>query len=535
MDVSPAPGAYGPQEPTGDDDEPTLDVAADPVLAVPPQVLARYNARVLDAATALRVAGQPPVRPTVYLPDRLLVSGAADDETREHLTQAAVERGLTVVPPLLHDERRTTVVSALRQGGHENPETVLPTLHELVPSEGEASRADAWEVLQTFRARVRTDAAAGRHVGLDHLLTAGKHISGSPFVARASDTTVALSSYGEPGWGGRQPVRLVSPPPARQETLSRRRPVVAVLDTGVGHHDWFPMDPETVVHRNPELHGVLIGLGEESPSEATGVVEHPLEGVLDPYSGHGTFIAGLIHQTCPDADILSIRVMPSEGAVPEHVLLEALNLLVCRQQEAQRHDRPEAIVDVVCLSLGYYHEQVGDAALDPLLWEPIRALGECGVLVVASAGNDATSRPMYPAAFTPYPGGLVQVPSGSCVPVISVGADNPNGTAALFSNAGPWVVCNQPGAAVVSTFPKFNASAMPRYRFPTANGDRSTIDPDDFSSGFGVWSGTSFAAPVMAGKLAQTLLAGATDQIQAEAMVARSWNAVTEHKLVARP
>jgi hypothetical protein len=34
---------------------------------------------------------------------------------------------------------------------------------------------------------------------------------------------------------------------------------------------------------------------------------------------------------------------------------------------------------------------------------------------------------------------------------------------------------------------------------------RATVDPDDFRSGFGLWSGTSFAAPILVGEIAQYL------------------------------
>jgi serine protease len=34
---------------------------------------------------------------------------------------------------------------------------------------------------------------------------------------------------------------------------------------------------------------------------------------------------------------------------------------------------------------------------------------------------------------------------------------------------------------------------------------RSTPDPDDYSSGFGVWSGSSFSAPTLAGQVAHAL------------------------------
>ncbi|MNW61930.1 hypothetical protein D3C74_400260 [compost metagenome] len=39
-----------------------------------------------------------------------------------------------------------------------------------------------------------------------------------------------------------------------------------------------------------------------------------------------------------------------------------------------------------------------------------------------------------------------------------------------------------------------------------SEGNRATIDPEGFQGGFASWSGTSFAAPVLAGELASYLL-----------------------------
>jgi len=157
-------------------------------------------------------------------------------------------------------------------------------------------------------------------------------------------------------------------------------------------------------------------------------------------------------------------------------------------------------VDVVSLSLGYYHEQPDDPAFDPLLAGPIALLGRLGVAVVVSAGNDATSRPSYPAAFA-------GVTAPGSVPVCAVGALNPDGTIALFSNDGPWVRYLRPGAALVSTLPTtLDGSMEATNKMVDERGEeRSGIDPDGFQSGFAVWSGTSFAAPIFAGQLAAKL------------------------------
>ena len=91
------------------------------------------------------------------------------------------------------------------------------------------------------------------------------------------------------------------------------------------------------------------------------------------------------------------------------------------------------------------------------------------------------------------------------VPLVSVGAQNPNATDALFTNAGTWVSAYAPGAALMSTMPPFEGGLEPIAWTRLIGRVRESIDPDDFRSvtdaggrtwGFGLWSGTSFAAPV---------------------------------------
>jgi subtilisin family serine protease len=139
---------------------------------------------------------------------------------------------------------------------------------------------------------------------------------------------------------------------------------------------------------------------------------------------------------------------------------------------------------------------------------------------------------MFPAAFAPAATGDVLEVSSKTLPLLSVGALNPDGSTALFSNGGDWVLAFEVGAALVSTFPvTFNGGAQPSVRVETYTGrPRSTIDPDSFASGFGTWSGTSFSAPVLAARLAHRLglaLGSSTSDSSAESCVARLWDAIT--------
>ena len=58
------------------------------------------------------------------------------------------------------------------------------------------------------------------------------------------------------------------------------------------------------------------------------------------------------------------------------------------------------------------------------------------------------------------------------------------------------------------------------------DGLRSTIDPDDFSGGFGTWSGTSFAAPILAGEIAQQLQLDVLLTNDSAVAVNRAWQAI---------
>jgi subtilisin family serine protease len=326
---------------------------------------------------------------------------------------------------------------------------------------------------------------------------------------------VGTVEYAIPGLGGRAPVRWLGRPPVR--STMDRRPVVAILDTGVADHYWFDApdtDPIITRFRFDAQTGRVEPADENSGGEPFANLIDPLEGLVDPFFGHGTFIAGLIQQTCPNARVLSIKVMDNDGIVEEAALINALGFLHQQHRNALTSGADADLIDVVSLSLGYYHEAGAAGVLyDTLLRRALSALADLGVLVVAAAGNDATSQPLLPAGFSPYRNGQL-LDAESPVPLLSVGALNPDGSVALFSNSGDWVACHSPGAALVSTLPLVDSgqrSGVDTGYSPPGEREvaswRATVDPDSFT-GFGTWSGTSFAAPVAAGAAAQAMVTG---------------------------
>jgi hypothetical protein len=240
--------------------------------------------------------------------------------------------------------------------------------------------------------------------------------------------------------------RLAAPP------LSTTPASVVVLDTGLA----------TAAFQSAAVSGVLplwsaAAQDGDQPDEDA-------DQALDAAAGHGTFIAGLIQQAAPGTTVALHRVLHAQGDGDEVQIAAAIDAL----------PDPPAQGALLNLSFGGY---VFD---DPaLLASSVAGAQARGYVVVASAGNDGTCRPMFPAAL---PG------------VVAVGAVGPHGPA-TFTNHGAWVRACAPGVDLVSTF------------FAGWNGgDPATAgaDPDDYV-GWACWSGTSFAAPVVVGALAREM------------------------------
>jgi subtilisin family serine protease len=237
-------------------------------------------------------------------------------------------------------------------------------------------------------------------------------------------------------------------------------PTIVVIDTGLANlHQPGALrvtDPEDVYTVGQQ------GIGNIHQPYANEVWDRDADNVIDPIAGHGTFIAGIIKMIAPMCRLRVQGPLTGYGDISEHDLTIVLQRLYER-----------GAPDLLNLSLGGY--AVEDM---PALGKVVRDLQRAGTVLVASAGNDATCRPTYPAAF---PG------------VIAVGALGPYGPA-HFTNYGNWVRACAPGVNVVSTF--FDDCPAP------GGGE---------FDGWATWSGTSFAAPAVVGALAHAMLADRAD------------------------
>jgi hypothetical protein len=246
-----------------------------------------------------------------------------------------------------------------------------------------------------------------------------------------------------------------------------------------------------------------VDMGWVPTTQGTGDT-NPADDELDSHAGHATFIAGLIRQVAPDARVLSAPIMRTGGVVDEDAVLYTLRWVRDRVRGAAADST--LFVDIVSLSFGYYEQAAENAFHTSKLREVLGELGDLGVRVVAAAGNRASADPVYPAALAgaPWAGDAPETR------LISVGALNPDGSRAVYSNHGDWVTHWDFGTAVAGPTPPFGQQA--------ARGQTAEYDPENLVGGFASWAGTSFATGLFAGRLAAELMADPRWAGQAQTM-----------------
>ncbi|MFC3454319.1 S8 family peptidase [Amycolatopsis speibonae] len=496
--VSPDPNAY-----------PVSDTVEEAYLPpVPPELLERHGARVLKPADALVVAGWPSERSSRFLPAvyRANVLVIPADAWNDGPTRAGIEAVL-----------REMGLRAVTSGGESRP-AGAPVALALGLDKGVTARTiDAWEALQRLRAastggRAALDPATVRRFSLDHLLFTGVGLTGVPWDVTSLGGRV---SGGRAGVRSRIPVSLPGPAPARPSLP--RRPTVLVPDSGTGPHPWLdvydpsrggqPADEFIVVA--PDIQAAILEnerlLAVTAPTEFLAdhrdgpMTTDALIGEVAADAGHGTFIAGVIRQAAPRAKVLAVRIVHTDGVAYLSDTLLMLHKALDRVRAAQKKPGdPSLMIDVISFSIGYFEEWPAASQYTSQLAEVIGKLTERGVVVVAAAGNSATTREFFPAA-------LSTRPLGKGPRVVGVGALNPDGSKALFSNEGAYVSCWADGVCVVSTHPTdIDGSETPDHHVPALG--RMGFDPDCFSSGFAIWDGTSFAAPLAASAVLNALI-----------------------------
>src|SRR6478609_8372056 len=494
----------------------------------------RPPVRALDPATAKRLLDGDPPRPALYLSDRLIARTIPRDALRDPDAEDPLAEALRAL-------NLSYRVNPRPGGGTRDiTDPGWGTTITLV-AQDPIEPVDAWSTLQELR---RTDKELADDLSLEHVLRPadgywggiggywggiggywggiGGYWGGIGGYWGGIGLS-ALQEYSVPGRGGRMPVSLALPDPALRARKVDRSPVVAVLDTAIADHPWFRHDSPGVVRLRFEDGRLVPEPSEPASSEPPAEPPAPVEpvGLLQ---GHATFIAGLLRQGCPEATILSIPVMDDDGVVEESHLLDVLQALLARHVAGQKRGGTKAdVVDVISLSMGYYAED-STFTSGPVA-DLLDRFAAAGVTVVAGAGNDGTDAPFVPASLAAaLPGpSRAQLP-----PVSSIGAGNPDRTTvALFSNPLTVITAVRPGVSLVSTLPLTDGMGQPSLSVPSPTGVRCTVDPDDYTGGFGVWSGTSFATPVFAAEVATAIIAqGRLSRVTPAAMCERAIGAL---------
>ena len=235
---------------------------------------------------------------------------------------------------------------------------------------------------------------------------------------------------------------------------------IAVLDTGIDRN-------------HPALAGrVLRGYdfvdGDNDPSEVV------LAG--SPAYGHGTHVAGIVSLVAPAAKLMPVRVLDPEGRGNVWVIGKALMFAVDPDANPATNNGAHVVnmslgttrktrmldvfVELVTCSDDDDDEEDDDYSDPGYDADRARCAATGGTVVTAAAGNSGSSTELqYPAA-------------EGAAGALSVAASTELNRLADFSNSGNWIQIAAPGEGITGPLP---------------------------GGLYGVWSGTSMAAPMAAG------------------------------------
>lgn len=213
--------------------------------------------------------------------------------------------------------------------------------------------------------------------------------------------------------------------------------VVAVIDTGVqlAH-------PALAAKLTVERYDFIDG--DSTPDDSSNGLDDDGDTDIDEAAGHGTHVAGIVSYMAPDARIMPLRALDSDGIGDTLHIADAIHYATAHGAR------------VINLSLG----TSADAGL---IEDAVREASLAGVFVVSAAGNLDSTEKQFPGA------------DGCALGVTAIGQSDVKSS---FSNYGSWVDMSAPGEGIPSMLPP---------------------------NGYGTWSGTSMASPFAAGLAALIL------------------------------
>jgi len=216
--------------------------------------------------------------------------------------------------------------------------------------------------------------------------------------------------------------------------------VVAVLDTGV--------DAEHVLLEGRVLQGWDFVDGDDVAGDDAPGQDLDGDGQFDEMAGHGTFVSGLVALVAPDARVLPLRVLDSEGRGNSWRLATGVWYAI------------DHGVEVINLSLGSTEDS-------KVVEEALLEAHSLGISVVAAAGNCDRSWPREFPAMTE-----------ECEVIGIAGVDDLDSRAG-FSNYHPTLSLSSPAA---TAFDNAGEPILERSIISALPGGR-----------YGIWEGTSMA------------------------------------------